>query len=195
MPILMDQSWAILVGLAGGIGATGIGGFLTRGTMHKQVRGQAVIEHEHWLATLRLEAHSTYLQEVDRALREGRRLWKRMVELKAANDANQSERDLADAANEMCGQIHAVVSAVTPNAERVKLLGPAKILPVVDSLQEALTAFDIESGTAFRAQGAPGWLVHFRGATYKIRQHQREFFELSSAVIQQAPDPRHKPQA
>ena len=175
------------IGVVGGVGATLVGGLLSRGAARDQLRAQARSQRTQWLAELRLDAHVAYMAKWDEALTEIGRLWEIMADTEDPYSEHAS--DPQDVANDLSEKATEAVTAVRPAYERVLTLGPDDLAEVATRAWEALGGLCATSRARFQHNMGDSWWRDLETAQDQTRAVLGEYREATGKQLTTAPDP------
>lgn len=164
----MDQGLAALIaGLAGAIGGIGggaAGAYFTGRAMVRQVNGEAVTEHGHWIREQRMEAHLQYLGAWDAATRGVGDKRHDALELVAADREGRLRQDPEEAATRIAVELYEMVDGSRERLDPVSLLGPPEVSGAAVQLHQVLTQLRDEAMTHLGA-------LDLRGSDESVMPH------------------------
>jgi hypothetical protein len=183
-------SAAAITGFVTGFVALG-GAWIARGTARQQIRADARTRHAHWLASLRLEAHVTYVAEWDKALSEIGRAWEGVAEIEDPYVPFMGGDDV-EARNTLIDRTSKATDDVRLSYERVVMLGPEDVGAAASGTWEALVSLRDTTTAKFGGRLGESWWMDWQALRDETRATLEEYRTVTGARLTTAPDPTSK---
>lgn len=132
----MTEAWGIVIAAIIAVAGTVVGYFAGR----RQVRDQALVEHEQWLRAQRQEAYYTFLTEFDEVVSEALRICDRADLIRGESNAGTLQGDDVDLLNDGVDMAHGLGGGVAAAQDRVAIIGEETTTAFAAELLDTLPA-------------------------------------------------------